>query len=672
MTMTYAPEDDAKPTFGRSLEALRARAGADTVPTGILVELKATPFSTALRDGARNWDALDQRGWEETFYTIRGGALPHLAMSTLDDVRAVAAARAADGEVPIAILDARYDQPTRKLAARILHAWDADAEIALPPAGDVLEERHAFAAAALLPVHHFGFERQPDVHVGLDPTFRLDPAMVVGNTGRLPDAVEIDFDDGQGFVSVALGGAHAVRYDREGQHRVVLRATYGDDVRHAAFFFAVRRPTAEAATIPPWEVVGTIPYLGVCNKGTLHAYLATGSSGKLTRPILMAEGFGGGNTAQGMYDRLNGWNGSSFNPDARLADALRDRGFDLVFFLYEPGKGFDPIQRNAFTYVEAVKSVWERMGRTGKMIVSGASMGGLVTRYALSYAQQHGIDVGTVAGMLTFDTPNLGAVVPYAVQCGVRFFEPASQSAKDTCKLLDTHAARQMLMYQRWTHDQNEVAEKPEFTGFFKELEGLANKGYPTAPRRLAIANGAGNGAARIAPLSRGVHWWLGEYPLPLAKADLWTLPNGSAREETMAWIAAATVRWPGRYYTVYAGMNGRDGCSGGTSGFFGQMADGFRAIGKGRLDEQHRVNCFIPTHSALGYAVKDAYAFRADQTSPSLTPFHAFGTPASANLGHCVVDSALRKWALDNLTPIVAEDEPSELPAEETEAAAV
>jgi hypothetical protein len=451
----------------------------------------------------------------------------------------------------------------------------------------------------------------------------------------------------------------------------VLRATYGGEVLHAAFFFDVRRPTAPEPDLS-WDVEGTIPYLGVCNKGKLHAYLATGSSGKLTRPIVMAEGFGGGNTAQGMFDRLNGWNGTGFNPDARLADALRDRGFDLVFFLYEPGKANDPIQRSAFTYLEGVKSVWERMGRAGKMIVSGASMGGLVTRYALSYAQHHGIDVGTVAGMLTFDTPNLGAVVPYAVQASVRFFAPASQTARDTCALLDTHAARQMLMYQRWTHDQDEVSEKPEFTGFFRELQGLAGKGYPTAPRKLAIANGAGNGASSMPPLTRGMYWWLGGYHAPLAKADLYSLPNGSGKEECAAWIAAISVRWPGRNYWVYAGMNGRDGCSGGLSGFFGQMADGFRAIGKGGVEEKHRLGCFIPTHSALGYAVKDAYAFRADQLSPSLTPFHAFGTPASANLGHCVVDSALRQWAVDHLVPIVAEAEPSEVAADEPEAAAV
>jgi len=57
-------------------------------------------------------------------------------------------------------------------------------------------------------------------------------------------------------------------------------------------------------------------------------------------------------------------------------------------------------------------------------------------------------------------------------------------------------------------------------------------------------------------------------------------------------------------------------------------------------------LSCFVPTHSALGVAVTNAYTFKADDLKPGQTPFDAWYT-SRTNDPHATIDKPIKEWVL-------------------------
>lgn len=644
MTTTTSTELDPTPTFTRSLQALLQRADADTVPSGVLATLAASPMGVGtLRDGKHFTDTVDQRQWEAMHASLATSALAHAELLSGDAIQAQATADAEQGIVPIGLIHTGYHRPTRRLMANILAARRDDTAIDAS-CDPLLEERVAFAASAVLPHSFWGFERMPDVHEGLRVRFRLAPELLVTNR-EAPASVDIDFDDGLGFRSVAYGSEQVAEYDADGEKRIVLRLGNGTaedaEVRTASFRF-----TVAASASPNMDEVFTveaeIAHNGVKGLGRVVVFLGRGNA-RLTRPFIVAEGFPGGNTPGEMFDRLNGLNGTRFNPDARLGDAIRDRGYDLVFLFFKDGGTF--IQTNAYVYLAALKEIWRRMGSKGDIVAGGGSMGGLIARYALAYAETHNVATGNVTALLTFDSPHLGANVPLSIQAVARFFAN-NKGAEDTIKLLDLPAAKQMLVAQRWTWDHmNEAWEKSTFTDFYAELGKLGVKGYPSKVKRYAISNGADDAASGIQPGHGAVVARWGLWHWPVGKAEAFSTPNGTPA--AFAWCDAITERIAIRTYDVKGnGFYTRDGCAGGTADFFGKLATSMRNNKANVWTPPVTVSCFVPAYSALGVPVVNAFAFRARDLQPGATPFTEWYA-STTNDAHATIDKRIKDWVL-------------------------
>ncbi len=628
MTATATPDHDPKPTFRRSLEALLARADAGTGPHSLAAALTSLPFGAAIaQPDQAGTGLLDQQGWEALHRTLAPGRLPEVPQ-TPDAI----ADAAGDAAVSVGLLTLRYQRPSARLMACIEQAERDDTAIDVPD-GPLMEPALAFAASALLPPTYWGFERQPDVHPGLDVQFHLDPAWVVADAGA-PDSIAVDFDDGQGFRPWAIGGRQAVRYDRGGARRIVLRAVVDGQERTAAFRFQ-----AEPATAPEPDLYflarAIRPHNGVTHECRVCVYYAAGRT-RIARPFIIAEGFPGGARPADLYDRINGKAEGRFNPDAGLADALRQQGFDLLLLFFDDGGA--ELQGNAFAYLGALREIWQRMDQTGEIIAGGGSMGGLIARYALAYAQTHGEPTGNVTALMTFDSPHMGANVPYGVQCAARYFRDHAPAQN---KMLDLRSARQMLIAQRRTGDQaDEPWQKEEFTGFYKELRSLGKDGYPTGIRTYAISNGAADGARGIGPFEQAVRWTIAGGLLGLA--EVFAAPNGTRFRLAMCGKVFHRQEYSiGDYYGV-------DGVAGGTSPFFGQLADALERSGWGALHPPVvRDACFVPAYSALGYAVTgDPYRFRPDSLTRSDVPFTDWYV-SPTNEPHATVTKAIKEWVL-------------------------
>jgi hypothetical protein len=640
MTTIQAETTDPKPTFRQAREALLSAArAADGGP----VILGPAFGLGALRDGLRHTDMVDQRQWESLLAElVEGGRAGDFG--SVQEVLDLA--WGGDPEVtPISLINLRYQRPSRPLSHALLRAERDDAAI---EAGPALGQFETQAACAVVAPAWWGFERLPDRHRGLRVRFRLAPELLVSDSAP-PTGVEIDFDDGEGFRPMAWGGEQVVDYEAEGDRRLVLRATTPEGVRTAAFKIQVTAVEEEVSDGPApaydtaVSVTARIPHQGVYNSGVAYIYWGRGNnSRKLRRPILLAEGFPGNNPVWMIYDYFKGWTPEGWNPNANLADALRDRGYDVVILIF--GKRGTAVQGNAYVYLRALQWMREECG--GEVAAMGGSMGGLIARYALAYAEHNRIDISWVSRLITFDSPHVGANLPMAVQFTARYFRAR---ASEVNTLLDYDCARQMLMHQYWGAASEPIV-KLTYTDFYAELEGMAKGGFPTGMKTYAVCNGARNGAQLSPPETHALTvrrgWGLG----PHYHAILYTTANRPLPQPLA--FANCFISDLG-YTTIYSitapdGFYTRDGCAGGRAPHFAQTRDALNPPCAGpSIQLDYPNSCFIPAYSALGIKRPgDAYGFKPEDVQPGQTPFDEWYA-TGGNTQHCTIDEGTKNWVL-------------------------
>lgn len=204
-------------------------------------------------------------------------------------------------------------------------------------------------------------------------------------------------------------------------------------------------------------------------------------------------------------------NKSVFNPTT-------NQYVNISTTIYRDG-GADYIERNANVLKALITKLNGKLvanGSTEKIKIIGPSMGGLISRVALTQMEQanqnHNTDI-----WVSFDSPHLGANIPIGLQYFFTFME------QEQVALLKSPAARQMLLIQNpppftlqqlaTTYGANsfiymllapEVKKYPgnyTFRNTFKNL--LNNLGFPDSTNRnLALINGSINGTRQGTPKS--------------------------------------------------------------------------------------------------------------------------------------------------------------------------
>jgi hypothetical protein len=271
------------------------------------------------------------------------------------------------------------------------------------------------------------------------------------------------------------------------------------------------RPIQNRSVITP--ITASIGYQGY---EETQAYFGEGEyeifldnvDGILDKPIIVLDGFDPGDSRDiaGLYNSL------SFGGD-NLADILRDEGFDIVILnapQYSTGGkdidgGADYIQRNAMVLVELINLMNDQKVGDEELVVLGPSMGGLISRYALSYMEQNSLDPETRL-YISFDSPHRGANIPISLQYLINYL---AQQVGDPDALaivedvLNSPAAREMLYDHLLAHLQagstylQDPAKllpegAPNFRDAFQaELDAL---GFPQTVRNVAMVNGSSQG----------------------------------------------------------------------------------------------------------------------------------------------------------------------------------
>ncbi|MFH8366406.1 hypothetical protein [Streptomyces sp. NPDC018031] len=380
---------------------------------------------------------------------------------------------------------------------------------------------------------------------------------------------------------------------------------------------------AEAASrAPEPDEVWRLP------SGTAWIYYGHGRRG-LARPVVLADGFSTGPT------------------ELDLAWELLDRGaYPFLTRLRESGRGlvltgFDErsasVPANAENVRAAVlRAIARRRGR-GALTVGGFSMGGVVSRYALTKLEHEGVDHRT--GLyVSYDSPHHGAWLPICLQAFAHYLRPLSGGFSAQ---INSPAARQLL----WRHLAQvggTPAEDPARTAFLAELRSMG--WWPRRCRRIGVANGAGRGTGNGVPAGAEA---LSVGGLVFNGTRLYTQAAG---EDPVVGKLRSLV---GRRRTVRAGgLPELDGAPGGLLESFGTLADELDRLGRTRV--HHRSVCFVPTVSAL--AVRGARLDRQEDLYADLSGLPAEASEldefrcASTNEAHTLMTEELGSWILDRL----------------------
>jgi hypothetical protein len=259
------------------------------------------------------------------------------------------------------------------------------------------------------------------------------------------------------------------------------------------------------------------------------------------------------------------------------------------------------------------------------MAVVGASMGGLIARYALAYMEQEGFEHGTRL-YLSFDSPHRGANIPLGIQYWMEFFAEDSAEAAFLRDRLNSPAARQLLVYHFTVPPGSAGENDPLMDAFSADLAAVGD--YPSIPRKVAVANGSGYGAGQ--GFSPGEQLILYEYSSLLVDivGNVWAVPDGSSG---MVFDGLMDIIWPlpdRDMRVTVSGTKPYDSAPGGTRASMVQMDTTEAPYGD--IVALHDDHCFIPTVSALDLDTDDLfYDIAGDPSIMDITPFDAIYYPA-------------------------------------------
>ncbi|GHB38488.1 hypothetical protein GCM10010347_04900 [Streptomyces cirratus] len=386
-------------------------------------------------------------------------------------------------------------------------------------------------------------------------------------------------------------------------------------------------PEEPTTQIPPvtndvWDLPG----------GTAWVYYAEGSD-RLTKPVIAADGFNMGSSSIDML-----WQGLDWGEYAFFSE-LRRRGHDVIVLGFHERSA--AIQQNADAAIEAIVRAGNERQGNHRLAVGGFSMGGLVTRYALTKMEDQRIDHQT--GLYwSYDTPHRGAWIPLGLQA----FAHYSRKLNDAfSRQINSPAARQLLAWHIAEWDGKPGADEMR-EQFLAELNRMGN--WPAVPVKIGVANGVATGQGN--GIKPGDHAVEGK-GLSILGTHLYAQRGGD--NQIVATLRLVTP--PPAKEVPTDDLPEIDGAPGGTLEGFGILAD--------KLNEQSpilglktsahiRHHSFVPSVSAV--AIRDVttdadlYA-NIDGLNPETSELDHFRL-ASQNEPHTLMTTELGGWIVEQI----------------------
>lgn len=608
----------------RDIQALEARGRMPAHEGTGIVRLPGDSHMGVERfDGTPDAPAISHRGWRQLVFEMSKAASEKGAWPDLREIEEKADLLEARGTIPIGIAYFVY----RILPEDALERGDVSLRDGRPvPAPGI--ETIAATAFACAPLEEY-------THRGSSVRFTIDRNLYVTNDLRRPMGLSIDFGDGSGFRTVRFGEEVVVEYASTWRKNISVRLELEDGtVLYAKSYITIEHLETPTPT-DTLAVEASIPYMGVFGTGEAYVYLSP-PHGSIVNPVIVVEGFD--------IDNSMNWDELYYLLDQEnLIEYLRNDGYDAVVLNFTDAT--DYMQRNAYVLIELLQEVLSRIGDDRDIAVIGASMGGLIARYALAYMEREEIEHRTRLYM-SFDSPHRGANIPLGIQYWMEFFSEDSAEAAFLRDRLNSPAARQLLVYHFTDPPGSTGAHDPLLDAFNADLAAVG--GYPADPRKVAVANGSGFSAGQGFAASDQLILY--EYSSWLVDiiGNVWAVPDESPG---MIFDGLMDLIWPLPDRSMQVTVSGTmpyDNAPGGTRASMVQMDTTEAPYGD--IVALHGSHCFIPTVSALDLETDDLfYDIAGDPLIMDKTPFDAIFY-ASANEEHVTITPGNAAWIISEI----------------------
>lgn len=387
--------------------------------------------------------------------------------------------------------------------------------------GPLYDEATTFAMAPLRGSSHF--------FAGKPITFIFPNNLIFNGTNHTINQYEIDFGDGNGFQTIMPDSQTEVQYGSAGNKTLTLRATTDTETLYTVSSVLLTEVhAANTATgllaaggedglcYPDKIEEFSTPPLTKCGvyqsgaRALAYIRYANPDNPKITKPVIFVEGLDLGeraeranpNTGEVIRHGDFGWDvlTTGIGPDPKdkenlvpikiykhlpdLVDNFTDDGYDLILLDFADGAGL--IQQNSQLLIKLIE--WVNLVKEGceQNVVIGASMGGMIARYALATMEQTDKNHDTRL-YASFDAPHQGVNIPIGIQAlmksvhdGFNFIE----GAREPLEKLQRPAPKQLVLHHI---DENNCLRED----FVSEMDAL---GYPENCRKVAIVSGSNQG----------------------------------------------------------------------------------------------------------------------------------------------------------------------------------
>lgn len=311
-------------------------------------------------------------------------------------------------------------------------------------------------------------------------------------------AQAISFDDGITWNAISNNSISTIIPSNSTWFSIAIKYSVNGTVKKTGIKFPVETKSLLSPDISPWPTssgfqVDTL--LGnILVKG--NAYTLLSEDGVFDKPFVFVEGIDFGTDHLPKRNGTFGWDsfssGATTGPYAMLQlmpywiDTLQQHGYDLVLVdFYDGAKN---IKENTALVEKVINLCNTYKNSEHSLVIAGASMGGIISRYALRNMEIQNKKHCTRL-YISLDAPHLGAYIPLSLQATLFFMAPHSSAAHNfVYNKLQRPAAKQLLFYQ-WGIPNPLLPS--EFLSFQSDLQTI---GLPKTCRNIAIANGNKNG----------------------------------------------------------------------------------------------------------------------------------------------------------------------------------
>jgi hypothetical protein len=366
-------------------------------------------------------------------------------------------------------------------------------------------------------------------------SYKFPDNLIISNTNRILQTIEIDFDDGNGYRTIQQNGLYSINYEEFGykniKTKILIQKQYlfSNSKIYIGPNLLKSGSDDDYGTVP--EKISTYnisiysPHENKTVYGTYGIYYSDcNTTNKMKKPVVIVEGFDPMNNKAINEKKENRNLYAIYDTDEHILDKLREAGFDIIILDFK--ENTIDLRASAFLLVELIKKINSDLKvPNSELIVMGRSGGGLVARYALTYMEKHSIDHYAKL-LITFDTPHQGANVPLGLQYFLKdfsklLFPDLIEVDKAIHNLIDNTYAKQILYYH------NSTSPNSKKTEFFADLQALGN--YPMKLKKIAISSGNGYGVGRdFAPGANLVYKNTNENDFRNVNMSIKALPNGS------------------------------------------------------------------------------------------------------------------------------------------------